>query len=93
MTNEIKARYRNKLKKVIIEVWNGQKWLYVKTLSDPLVEFKQECLAKVSLNAPINEEKTPQRFGQYLLDEPLKQDIIKKKPTEEELRKLWEITK
>jgi hypothetical protein len=89
----IKARYRNKLKKVIIEVWNGQKWLYVKTLNDPLVDFKTECLAKVSLNAPVNEEKKPQKFGQYLLDAPLKQDTNKKKSTEEELKMLWELAK
>lgn len=73
---DIKARYRNKVGKIIIEVWNGEKWLYVKTLSDPLKEFSAECLAKVSLNKPINEQKDTQKFAQDLLPEPLKQDTI-----------------
>lgn len=90
---DIKARYRNKLKKIIIEVWNGEKWLYVKTLADPLTEFKAECLAKVSLNHPIIEEKQPQKFAYELLTEPTKQDTIKHKPTDEEIKKLWELTK
>lgn len=89
----IKARYRNKLKKVIIEVWNGEKWLYVKTLRDPLIEFKEECLSKVSLNEAENKPKEAEKFGQYLLTEPSKEDTIRHKPTEEELKRLWEITK
>jgi len=72
--NEVKARYRNKLSKIIIEVWNGQKWLYVKTLSDPLKEFKAECLAKVSLNEGENTEKSSQKCVYGLLSEPVKQD-------------------
>lgn len=47
MEEEIKARYRNKVGKIIIEVFNGEKWLYVKTLSNPLIEFNAECLAKL----------------------------------------------
>jgi hypothetical protein len=72
--NEVKARYRNKLSKIIIEVWNGEKWLYVKTLSDPLKEFKAECLAKVSLNDGVNTEKDTQKFSQSQLRELQKQD-------------------
>lgn len=93
MSNELKARYRNKLKKIIIEVWNGEKWIYVKTLSEPLIEFREECLAKVSSNSPVLEQKTPQKFGQYLLNEPSKKDTPRHIPTEEELKQLWEITK
>lgn len=72
---EIKARYRNKLKKIIVEVWNGEKWLYVKTLLDPLTEFKAECLAKVSQNTPKNEEKEAQKFAYDRLGEQQKKDI------------------
>ena len=90
--NELKARYRNKLKKIIIEVWNGEKWLYVKTLADPLTEFKDECLAKVSQNKPINEPKNPERFVESLLSEPVKQDT-KKELSDEEKKILWELTK
>lgn len=72
--SEIKARYRNKLKKVIIEVWNGEKWLYVRTLSDPLIEFNTECLAKVSQNKANNEQKQPETFVQDLLNAPKKKD-------------------
>ena len=81
--DEIKARYRNKLKKVIIEVWNGEKWLYVKTLSDPLKEFRKECLDKVSFYKEQNIVKEPGKFVQPLLNENLKEDTI----TEKELLK------
>lgn len=74
MREEIKARYRNKLSKIIIEVWNGEKWLYVKTLSDPLKEFQAECLAKVSLSTGQNKEKDSKKFAYDCLSEPLKQD-------------------
>lgn len=74
---DLKARYRNKLKKIIIEVWNGEKWIYVKTLLDPLKEFRQECLAKVSLKEPINNQKENERFAYSLLNEPKTQDTIK----------------
>lgn len=74
MNQEIKARYRNKLKKVIIEVWNGEKWVYVKTLSDPLTEFRDECLAKVSPKNPILEEKQFQKFAQFSLSELSQKD-------------------
>ena len=76
MENQIKARYRNKLDKIIIEVWNGEKWLYVKTLKNPLIDFSMECLEKVSCNTPILEQKEPQKFGQSILSEPSKQDIL-----------------
>ena len=88
MEKEIKARYRNKLKKIIIEVWNGDKWVYVKTLSDPLIEFKQECLAKVSLNKGENKEKDAQRFSYGLLNEPVKQDTSKGVSIEEAQKEL-----
>ena len=88
----IKARYRNKLKRIIIEVWNGERWLYVKTLSDPLKEFNAECLAKVSLNKPILTEKEPQKFSYCLLKEHSKQDT-KPKLSDDEIKKLWELTK
>jgi hypothetical protein len=88
----MKARYRNKLKKIIVEVFNGERWLYVKTLTDPLVEFKAECLAKVSQNSPKNSPNINQTFAQDKLTDTLEKDIIRK-PTEEELKKLWEITK
>lgn len=71
---QIKARYRNKVGKIIIEVWNGDKWLYVKTLSNPLIEFKEECLAKVSLNKEEIENKEPEKFFYYTLNEPKKED-------------------
>jgi hypothetical protein len=71
---DIKARYRNKLNKIIIEVWNGEKWLYVKTLSNPLKEFEAECLAKVSPNKAENGEKSPQTFAKCLLTERLNKD-------------------
>lgn len=74
--NEIRARYRNKLSKIVIEVWNGQKWIYVKTLSDPLKEFNAECLAKVSLNEGKNEIKDTQKCVYSLLSEQNKQDTI-----------------
>ena len=92
-TSELKARYRNKLKKIIIEVWNGEKWIYVKTLADPLIEFNAECLEKVSSNSFVFKEKQAQKFGQSLLTEQSKQDTNKHIPTEEEIKKLWEITK
>lgn len=105
--DNFKARYRNKLKKIIIEVWNGEKWVYVKTLLDPLTEFRAECLAKVSSKQPVLEQKESQKFGQYLLNELPKKDTFaeklfnelglnekpKKEVTEEEVKKLAEIAK
>ena len=70
----IKARYRNKVGKVIIEVWNGDKWLYVKTLRDPLIEFNAECLAKVSLNKAKNDQKSGETFAYSILTEQKKDD-------------------
>ena len=82
---EIKARYRNKVGKIIIEVFNGEKWIYVKTLSNPLNEFKAECLTKVSLNEAQNKEKQAQTFAQSLLNDTLKKDI-----PEDEMKKAYE---
>lgn len=76
MEKEIKARYRNKLSKIIIEVWNGEKWLYVKTLSDPLKEFQGECLAKVSQNTSKKAEINHQKFSYEILNEPQNKDTI-----------------
>jgi len=79
MEDKIKARYRNKVGKIIIEVWNGDKWLYVKTLSNPLKEFEQECLRKVSLNGPIKQQNQPEKFVQDLLSEVSDKDTVNKK--------------
>jgi hypothetical protein len=68
------GRYRNKLNRIVAEVWNGSKWVHIKTLADPLKDFPQECLTKVSNSNPINESKEPQKCGQYLLSEPLELD-------------------
>lgn len=84
----IKARYRNKVGKIIIEVWNGEKWIYVKTLSNPLVEFKAECLAKVSLNQPKIDQNNVQKCEQSILSEPVKQDTITPDIAKDELNKL-----
>ena len=76
---EIKARYRNKVGKIIIEVWNGEKWLYVKTLSNPLSEFRAECLTKVSNFKEQNNQNNAKEFAQSLLREPLQKDTPPKK--------------
>lgn len=84
MENDIKARYRNKVGKIIIEVFNGEKWIYVKTLSNPLNEFKQECLAKVSLNKVKKEEKLPDKFAQSSLNESSLKDTL---PSKEDIQR------
>ena len=76
MNEDIKARYRNKVGKIVMEVWNGEKWLYVRQLNSPLDDFKHECLAKLGIeclnNTHESNKKTPQTFGYYLLSELLK---------------------
>ena len=91
MEKDLKARYRNKLNKIIIEVWNGEKWIYVKTLSDPLKEFKQECLAKVSFSTGENKEKESEKFAYSLLTEPTNKDTsttVSVQEAQKELNKL-----
>lgn len=44
----MKARYRNKLNKIIVELEYEGKWYYIKTLPPPQVLMEKECLAKVS---------------------------------------------
>jgi hypothetical protein len=97
MNKDIKARYRNKVGKIIIEVWNGEKWLYVKTLSNPLKEFNAECLDKVSNSKEQNVQNNAKECAQSLLREPLEKDIPPKKvdvdslfPTHEQLKKVLE---
>lgn len=90
---EIKARYRNKLKKIVIEVWNGKRWIYVKTLADPMIEFKEICLAKVSSKHEQNEEKDGQKFLQSPLTAPENRDISGLIPSEEQMKKLLEMSK
>lgn len=90
MKEQIKARYRNKLKKIIIEVWNGEKWIYVKTLLDPLIEFKEECLAKVSLKQDEKSQINNQKFEQFSLTEQQKQDTNIETKEKSELEKAKE---
>lgn len=58
---EAKARYRQKLGKTVIEVWNGEKWIYVRTLKNPLIEFRQECLKKCLFSPSLNNKKEVQK--------------------------------
>lgn len=44
----MKARYRNKLNKIIVELEYEGTWYYIKTLPDPAKLFEKECLDKVS---------------------------------------------
>jgi hypothetical protein len=78
----MKGRYRNKLNKIVAEVFNGDRWIYIKTLSDPLIDFPQECHAKVSLKEPVLTQKDTQKCAQSPLNEPLKidtkEDLLKK---------------
>lgn len=87
---EIKARYRNKVGKIIIEVFNGEKWIYVKTLSNPLNEFNAECLAKVSQNKAKIEDKTPQTFAQAPLTDQEKKTLNIEDEARKALNKLMD---
>ena len=66
---KFKGRYRNKLDKIVAEVFNGEKWIYIKTLSDPIKDFPEECLAKVSQNSGQNVKKGNETFAQSSLTE------------------------
>ena len=54
----MKARYRNKLNKIIIELFYEGKWYYIKTLPAPQTLFFKECLEKVSFLEAQKQNKT-----------------------------------
>lgn len=70
---EVKFRYRNKEGKIQVQKLMNNKWIS-RTLPTPEVTFNWLCPPEVSENSPVLEEKTPQRFGQYLLNAPSKED-------------------
>lgn len=87
-----KGRWKNGESKYIIEE-NGK---YVETVPavERLVELiRQDSLsAKPSQKQPINEEKQIQKGGYYLLNAPSEKPE-NRTVSEEELQKLWELTK
>ena len=77
----METRYRNKLGKIVVELKIADKWLYVKTLSDPIKDLNQECLDKVSFLIEQNKQKEAQKFSQSALT-----DVSNKDTEEEKLR-------
>lgn len=93
---DIRTRYRNKLEKIIVELFYEGKWYYIKTLPTPDKLFEKECLDKVSqLKAKKSEINEEEQEKVRLTD--INTSFVKDIPkplTKEEIDKLaWELAK
>lgn len=90
----MKTRYRNKLNKIIVELEYLGKWYYIKTLPDPFVLFKKECLEKVSLlqaqNIQIKPESQP-NVRTTFINSTFGKDISPAKKTRDDAKNIKEV--
>lgn len=91
----MKARYRNKLGKIIVELFYRDKWNYIKTLPSPEKLFEKECLEKVSYLNAQNQEKEQNKSQEVpliLINRNQEKDIMheNKEPSIEDLKKIQE---